>query len=172
MIDILFVNFRVHKMKVWIVHDSQLGNGEKLAKTLGKTFEKDMEVNIGHVKKIDPAKVVADSPDIVVVGAAVRAFMTSFASKKWIRQLHKELQKANKAIKFGVTFLTHVMKEEWIQGRGKRLNKLLRKSPTIVNTYSECLYGKVVAPEGPFEDNVLGDVEKHAAEIHKLSKKK
>jgi len=172
MFDILFVNFWVYKMKVWIVHDSQLGNGEKLAKTLGKTFEKDMEVNIGHVKKIDPAKVVADSPDIVVVGAAVRAFTTSIVSRNWIRRLHKELRKANKTVEIGATFLTHVMKESWIHGRGKRLNKLLGKSPTIVNTYSECLYGKVVAPEGPFEDNVLGDVEKHAAEIHKLSKKK
>jgi len=171
MIDSLFVNFWVYKMKVWIVHDSQLGNGEKLAKTLGKTFEKDMEVNIGHVKKIAPAKVVADSPDLIIVGAAVRAFMTSQASKKWIRQLHKELQKANKTIKIGATFLTHVMKKDWINGRGVRLNNLLAKSPTVINIYSEYLSGKVVATEGPFEDYVLGEVEKHAAEIHKLLKK-
>ena len=159
-------------MKVWIVHDSQLGNGEILAKTLGKTFEKDMEVNIGHVKKIDPAKVVADSPDIIVVGAAVRAFLTSFASKKWIRQLHKELQKADKSIKCGATFLTHVMKKEMVNGRGNRLNKLLAKSPNVETVYSEYLSGKVVTTEGPFEDYVLGQVEKHAAEIHKLLKKK
>lgn len=159
-------------MKVWIVHDSQLGNGEILAKTLGKTFEKDMEVNIGHVKKIDPAKVVADSPEIVIVGAAVRAFMISFASKKWIRQLHKELQKADKTIKYGVTFLTHVMKKGMVNGRGNRLNKLLAKSPNVVTVHSEYLSGKVVTTEGPFEDYVLGEVEKHATEIQKLLKKK
>lgn len=159
-------------MKVWIVHDSNLGNGEILAKTLGKTFEKDMEVSIGHVKKIDPAKVVADSPDIVVVGAAVRAFMTSFSSKKWIRKLHKELQKANKSVKIGATFLTHAMPKKMVEGRGKRLNNLLAKSPNVATVYSEFLDGRVVATEGPFEDHVIGEVEKHAAEILKLSKKK
>ncbi len=159
-------------MKVWIVHDSNLGNGEILAKTLGKTFEKDMEVNIGHVKKIDPAKVVADSPDIVVVGAAVRAFMTSFTSKKWIRRLHKELKKANKTVKIGATFLTHAMPEKMVAGRGNRLNNLLAKSPNVTSVYSEFLDGRVVAAEGPFEDYVLDNIEKHAAEILKLSKKK
>ena len=159
-------------MKVWIVHDSQMGNGENLAKTMGKTFEKDMEVNIGHVKKIDPVKVVADSPDIIIVGAAVRAFMTSFTSRKWIRKLHKELQKANKTVKIGATFLTHVMKKEMVNGRGNRLNKLLAKSPYVVAVYPEYLSGKVVAPEGPFEEYVLGNAEKLAAEVLKLSKKK
>ena len=167
-----FVNYWVYKMKVWIVHDSNLGNGEILAKTLGKTFEKDMEVNIGHVKKIDPAKVVADSPDIVVVGAAVRAFMTSFTSKRWIRKLHKELKKANKTVKIGATFLTHVMPNKMVAGRGNRLNKFFAKSPNVTTVYSEFLDGKVVAPEGPFEDYVLGDVEKHAVEILKLLKEK
>ncbi|NHJ31922.1 MAG: hypothetical protein FK732_03580 [Asgard group archaeon] len=159
-------------MKIWIVHDSQMGNGIKLAETMGKTFEKDMEVNIGHVKETDPAKVVADSPDIVVVGAAVRAFTTSIVSRNWIRKLNRELKKSNKTVKIGATFLTHVMPESWIHGRGKRLNKLLARSSTIGKVYPECLYGRVEKPEGPFEEGVLGKAEKQAAEILKLSKKK
>jgi menaquinone-dependent protoporphyrinogen IX oxidase len=159
-------------MKVWIVHDSRTGNGEMLAKTMGKTFEKDMEVNIAHVKETDPAKVVADSPDIVVVGAAVRAFTTSLISRNWIRKMHKELKNTNKTVKIGATFLTHAMPESWIFGRGKRLNKLLARSSNVTQVYSECIYGRVAGTEGPFEDDVLGKVEKHAAEILKLSKKK
>ena len=98
------------------------------------------------LEEIDPAKVVADSPDIVVVGAAVRAFMTSFTSKKWIRRLHKELKKANKTVKVGATFLTHVMPEKMVAGRGNRLNKFFAKSPNVTTVYSEYLDGKVVAP--------------------------
>ena len=159
-------------MKIWIVHDSQLGNGVKLANTMGKTFEKDMEVNIGHVKEIDPAKVVADSPDIVIVGAAVRAFTTSMVSRNWIRKINKELKKANKTVKLGGTFLTHAMPQSWINGRGKRLNRLLAKSSNVENTYPECFYGRVVKPEGPFEEGVLEKAEKQALEIQKMLKKK
>ena len=171
MLDSYFVYLWVHKMKVWIVHDSQLGNGEKLAKTMGKVFEKELEVNIGLVKDIDPAKVVADSPDILIVGAAVRAFTTSVNSRNWIRKLNRNLKKANKTVKLGGTFLTHVMPESWISGRGKRLNRIMARASNVGTAYSECFYGRVVKPEGPFEEGVLEKAEKHAAEMLKVLKK-
>lgn len=158
-------------MKAWIVHDSQFGNGENLAKTLGKTFEKEMEVNIGHIKNTPAVKVVTDSPDIVVVGAAVRAFVTCGASKKWINQLHTELKKADTTIDYGVTFLTHAMPKKMINGKGKRLNKRLAKSPNISKVYPEFLSGQVIGQEGPFKEYVLPDIERHAAKIVKWMKK-
>ncbi|MGC9781356.1 MAG: hypothetical protein HZR80_19095 [Candidatus Heimdallarchaeota archaeon] len=157
-------------MKVWIVHDSQFGNGEKLAKTLGKILEKDMDVEISHNKNITPAKVVADSPDVIIVGSAVRAFMSSGASKKWIKKLHKELMKANKSIKCGATFLTHAMPFNMIEGKGHRLNKLLANNPAIDKVYSQFLSGQVIGQEGPFKDEVIPEIEKQAAEILKWIK--
>ena len=158
-------------MKAWIVHDSAYGNGEKLAQTMAKILEKDMKVEISHIKNITPEKVVADSPDMIVVGAAVRKFVTGGASKKWIRNLHKELEKANKEIKFGATFLTHAMPINWISGKGKRLDNLLAKSPKVGKVYPEFITGRVAGMEGPFGENVLEEVEQHATEILKWIKK-
>ncbi len=152
-------------MKIWIVHDSHFGNGEKLAKTLGSALEKKGEVNIDNIKNISPEKVVADSPDAIIVGTAARMFMISGASKKWLRKLKNELKKENKTIKYGATFLTHVLDKKIAKTWGKRFHKKLN-GLAITSIYSEWISGQVKDAEGPFIDGEQEKFEKIGKDLN------
>lgn len=143
-------------MKIWIVHDSHFGNGEQLAKTLGSALEKNREVNIDHIKNVSPEKVVSDAPVAIIIGTAARKFMISGASKKWLRKLKTTLKKEDKTIKYGATFLTHVLDKKIAKIWGERFHKKLRNLP-IDSVYPEWISGRVQTTEGPF---MIGEQEK------------
>ena len=146
-------------MKIWIVHDSHFGNGEKLAKTLGSALEKKGEVNIDHIKNVSPEKVVSDAPDAIIIGTAARKFMISGASKKWLRKLKNNLNNENKTIKYGATFLTHALDKKIAKIWGKRFHKKLT-ALAITSIYSEWISGRVEGAEGPFIDGEQEKFEK------------
>jgi len=139
-------------MKIWIVHDSKSGNGKSLAETLGEVFRQKADVGIEHIKKVTPQKVANDRPDLIVVGTAIRAFSSSFASKIWIRGLKKQLRKANHVIPLGVVFVTHAMPKKMVEFWGKRFHKILDRGIAIAEVYPEWLSGRVIDTEGPLED--------------------
>ena len=87
-------------MKVCIVHDSKFGNGKIIAETFAEAF-READVTIGHIKKKSPKVVIQDPPDLIIVGTAVRMFRISRGSKKWLKKLHKNLDKTGKKINFG-----------------------------------------------------------------------
>lgn len=119
-------------MKIWIVHNSTYGNGKRVAETLGKIFEKDMEVKVDHIKNISPEKVAQDLPDAIVVGTFVRTFLLNANSKKWLRKLKSSLKESNTSIKFGVSFMTHALGKDTAKFWGKRFNKSLMKGNQLL----------------------------------------
>ncbi len=158
-------------MKIWILHNSTYGNGKKVAETLGEVFAKKNEVKIEHIKNISPEEVVKDSPDAIVVGAFIRAFMLNGASKRWVRKLKASLKQTNKTIKYGVTFLTHVMPDNMANGYGKRFNNSLQKSKVITNVYPEWLSGRVANIEGPLVDGTIEALTNKGTELLEWMKK-
>ena len=145
----LFANEGVlPNMKIWILHDSQLGNGKLIAETMQKALESSAEVHVGHVKQIDPKKVAEDQPDVVIVGAALRAFFSSPPSKRWIKKLKKELQSVNHKIPFGAVFLTHAMPKKVAKIWGKRYLKVILGTE-FSKVHPEWLSGRCRGQEGP-----------------------
>ena len=60
-------------LNVYIVHDSQKGNGKELAGKLAAELETHgAQVVVGHRSEITPDQVAENPPDLLVVGAAVR----------------------------------------------------------------------------------------------------
>ena len=68
-------------MKILIVHNSNYGNGEKLAQTLGEALKKGNDVTVEHIKNLSPEDVAKDVPDAIIVGSYIKAFMISMKSK-------------------------------------------------------------------------------------------
>ncbi|HUU78600.1 MAG TPA: flavodoxin domain-containing protein [candidate division Zixibacteria bacterium] len=158
-------------MKIWIVHNSTYGNGKKVAETLGKIFEKDMDVKVDHIKNISPEKVAQDLPDAIIVGTFVRTFMLNANSKKWLRKLKSSLKESNTSIKFGVSFMTHALGKDTAKFWGKRFNKSLMKGNTITNVYPEWLSAQVAAAEGPLKDGVIEEISNKGKELLDWMKK-
>jgi hypothetical protein len=119
-------------------------------------------VTVGHVTETDPARVVAEEPDILVVGAAVRAFMTSNTPKRWIRGLGRSLGTAKKTIDHAAVFVTHGLSTEKADGWGQRFQKRLERVSRVRNVYPEWLSGRVVEQLGPLEEGAEERFRNHA----------
>ena len=158
-------------MKILIVHNSNYGNGEKLAQTLGEALKKGNDITVEHIKNLSPEDVAKDVPDAIIVGSYIKAFMISMKSKTWLSSVRSSLKKANKTIKYGAAFLTHALPPDKAMSWRNRLVKKLQKGNVISNVYPECLSGQVGDVKGPFKDGVLDDITAKAAEIVEWMKK-
>ena len=153
-------------MNVYIIHDSQKGNGKKMAEKLASEFEsRGAQVVVGHRTELTPEHVASNPPDLLIVGAAVRAFVTSPPTKKWITRLVAELRNNNAKISHAAVFLTHVMPDAMVEGRVERLQRSLSHAAGIGQVYSEWLSGQVKNIPGPFVDGALEQAVTFAAHL-------
>jgi len=160
-------------MNVYIVHDSQKGNGKQLAEKLASEFEsRGAQVVLGHRTELTPEQVASNTPDLFIVGAAVRAFVTSPPIKKWISRLAAELKRHNAKVSRAAVFLTHVMPDEMVEGRVERLQRSLSRAEGVGEVYSEWLSGQVKNIPGPFVDGVLEKAATFAANLFEWAQSK
>jgi menaquinone-dependent protoporphyrinogen IX oxidase len=141
-------------MLLWILYDTNFGNGKKVAEFLQKGFPNGWKINIGDVKKVDPKTVVNDSPDALILGGAIRMFQSAPLSKRWLQSLDKELAQEKKKIQFGAMFLTHGLSTNKIQGFTKRYLAKLKKSQNFIHNYPRVFTGRVQGTEGPLVEDV------------------
>ena len=139
-------------VKIWILHDTQFGNGKKLAEIMRDVFATTHDVSVGDIKKISSKEVAADSPDVIILGAAIRAFMGGPKSKKWMKSLNSELEKNNQTISYGGAFLTHALPTKSIQGYHARLLKKVRNVKNIKKVFEPCFTAQYSGQEGPYKD--------------------
>jgi len=152
-------------MKILIVHNSNYGNGEKFAQTLGEALKKGNDVTVEHIKNLSPKKVAKDSFDAIIVGSYLRAFMISMTSKIWLGSLRSSLKKGNKTIKYGVAFLTHAMPPDGAKPWRKRMLKKLQRGNVITKVFPECLSGQVDEIKGPFVEGTIESITAKGSEI-------
>jgi menaquinone-dependent protoporphyrinogen IX oxidase len=153
-------------MNIYIIHDSQKGNGKKMAAILASEFEsRGAKVAVGHRTEIPPEQVAENPPDLLIVGAAVRKFVTSPPVKQWISRLAKKLEARNAKISHAAVFLTHAMPDEMVAGRVGRLQRSLSRPGSIGEVYSKWLSGRVTSVAGPFTDGTLENAASFAADL-------
>ena len=150
-------------MNICIVHDSKQGNGKKVAEAMKGIFEASgAEVAMGHVTELSAEAVADVEPELVVVGAAVRMFQVSKASKRWLHQLDRALKGQSRTIAHGAVFLSHAMNATACRGWGGRLVRRMERTGSITHVYPQWFSAHVLAPEGPLEDGTLAAFEEHA----------
>jgi hypothetical protein len=127
-----------------------------MAEKLASEFEScGAQVVVGHHTELTPGQVASDNPDLLIVGAAVRAFVTSPPVKQWISRLGAELKRHNAKISHVAVFLTHAMPDAMVEGRVQRLKRSLSRVEGIGEVYSDWLSGQVKSIPGPFVDGAL-----------------
>lgn len=152
-------------MKILIVHNSNFGNGEKLAQALGEALKEGNDVTVEHIKNLSPKIVAENSFDAIIVGSYLRAFQISMKSKIWLSSVRSSLRKANKTIKYGVTFLTHAMPPDGAKSWRKRMVKKLQRGNVITNVYPECISAQVGDIKGPFVDGTIEGITAKTKEL-------
>lgn len=150
-------------MKILIVHDSAYGNGERLAKILQKAFEEEgHHATVGHVKELSPESAAEEPPEMLILGAAIRKFRSSPASKKWLRRFAGSVSRKPE---FAALFITHGLPLSWADRWGRRLLKKLRRSGVAERYYGDWLSGRVTNPEGPLEEGTEVAFREHATAL-------
>ena len=153
-------------MNVYIVHDSQKGNGKEMAEKLASEFvSRGAQAVVGHRTEVTQEHIALNPPDLLIVGAAVRAFVTSPQIKQWITRLVAELRRHNAKISHAAVFLTHVMPDAMVEGRVERLKRSLSRNAVIGEVYSDWLSGQVKNIPGPFVDGALEKAAAFAANL-------
>ena len=153
-------------MKVLLVHDSKFGNGEKVAKSIVKAFD-GAEIKSDHNKKIKPKDAVEYSPDVLIIGNAVRMFRMSGPAKRWVKKFNRILQKQNKVIPFGICFITHMRPIEKIESHLVKFHNYLMDLESIKHVYPEYILAQVEDIEGPLKSGVLTEIEEQSSILAK-----
>ncbi|MHA1902175.1 MAG: hypothetical protein ACTSW5_14845 [Promethearchaeota archaeon] len=135
--------------KIWIMHDTQYGNGKILAELIAKELPSDYEISIGDVKTTPAITVAQETPQLLILGGAIRKFQGPKRSNKWLKTLSQELAKTNATIPYGAGTITHMMPPDATKGYRKRFLKNVSKSPAITSWYGECLSAQVKGIKGP-----------------------
>ncbi len=147
------------------MHDTQHGNGKALAELMAKGFPSSYDVTVGDVKSTSPLTVAQDSPQLLILGGAIRMFQGAPQSKKWLKELSGELTKTNTTIPYGAAFLTHMLSASKVRGYAKRFLNKLTKSATIDQSYNDCLLARVKEMEGPFVEGELEKSQKFVEQV-------
>jgi menaquinone-dependent protoporphyrinogen IX oxidase len=142
-------------MVIFIVHDSQYGNGEKIANEIKKELESDIEVKVSHIRETEVDKIVSAQPTAIIIGTAVRMFHTSVPVKKWLKKLSKELKKNQYHIPFGAVFITHLLTPEKMNGFFNRFLNRVKKLENIKKIHDKFLSFRVKDIEGPLVEGAL-----------------
>jgi len=109
--------------KVWIIHSSDHGNSEKVAKQLAGGLDDSYDVSVEHIKNISPEKVAADEPYGLIAAVRIFAFRSDKKITRFLTELDNVIKKPVSKLAY---FSTHAMKWKnlFIKGMKKTLNKM------------------------------------------------
>lgn len=150
-------------MTICIVHDSEQGNGRMIAEKMGSVFESlGATVIVGHRSETTPERVVSESPDLLVIGAAIRKFMTGPASKRWMARLAVAARDNGGTIPRGAVFITHLMPEPMADRRAQRFIQSVTSYNAVREFHPGWFSGPVKKMLGPLVEGTLEAAEVHA----------
>ncbi len=141
-------------MTIAIVHDSERGNGERLVNQIrDRLAGAGHTVRVGHERTLRAAEVFRDSPDLIIVGSAVRKFSLSPVTKAWIGELGAELRSSNAHPRAAV-FVTHALTTEATNRKGERIRSRLVDVLGADRVAAGWISARVKGPDGPFHEGV------------------
>ncbi len=137
------------RMKIWILHDSIYGNGERLARILANRLSKKYCVMLGYICNIAPESMVAENPGMIIFGSAIRFGGHTVNMKRWFRRYITLMRQLNRKLPYTFLYFTHVKPTSRVRKHGLNALKTLKKSGIMENIFAECVPAQVYSIEGP-----------------------
>ena len=133
--------------KIWIIHNSEHGNSEKISHQLAEGLKDEYEVTVKSIRGLTPEEVAQDEPYGLIVALRVLAFRADNEMRDFLVKLDKLMQKPLSKIAY---FFTHALK--WKKLFAKGMDKTLKKIGCVEEICPEFLEVKMEKPEGPAID--------------------
>jgi flavodoxin len=130
--------------KIWIIHNSEYGNSEKISHQLAEGLKDEYEVTVKSIRGLTPEEVAKEEPYGLIVALRVLAFRADYEMRDLLDRFDKQIQKPISKIAY---FFTHRLK--WKKLFAKGMNKTLRKIGCVEEICPEFLEVKMEKAEGP-----------------------
>jgi len=106
-------------MRLWIIHKEGIGFAKMVAEIIQYNLEDCIDVSVGNAKKIDPAFLVEEKLDYLIIGDSVSEAIPSLEIQNWLLKYWKISKKTNLIIKavsgFYVTLADIKIEPFWVE---------------------------------------------------------
>jgi len=98
-------------LKLWIIHGNASGYAKIVAGMLQDYLENYFEVSVGTARKIDPALVIEEEPDALIIGDNVCSTLPSEEVRNWLVNFSRLLENKKFHIKSVSIYCINTFKE-------------------------------------------------------------
>ncbi len=142
--------------KIWIIHSSDYGNSEKIAKQLAEGLKDIYDVSVDHIKNITPEQVANDEPYGLIAAIRILQFSSDRKVRKFLKNLNESLKKPISKFAY---FSTHALKWKKFFIRG--IKKTVKKVGCFEEVCPEYLEVRLQGAEGPFREGEEAKVKEY-----------
>ena len=142
--------------KIWIIHNSEHGNSEKISKQLAEGLKDGYEVSVGSIRNTSPEVIAKDEPYGLIIAVRIIAFSSDKEMRKFVSNLDKVITKPISKVAY---FSTHALgwKKLFIKG----MKKTLEKVGCVEEVCPEYLEVKMQGAEGPAAEGSDGKIQEY-----------
>lgn len=122
-------------MKLWIIYKEGIGFSRIIAEMLQDHLEDYIDVSVGNAKKIDPAFLVEERLDYLIIGDIVSEVIPSLEIQDWLIKYWEIAKKSNLFIKaisgFYVMLAKNTAEPSWVEFLQGNVNTLKIYPPIL-----------------------------------------
>ncbi len=130
--------------KIWIIHNSEHGNSEKISKQLADGLKDEYDVSVGSIRNTNPEVIAKDEPYGLIIAVRILAFSSDKEMRNFVDKLDGVITKPLSKVAY---FATHALgwKKMFIKG----MKKTLEKVGCVEEICPEYLEVRLQGAEGP-----------------------
>ena len=122
-------------MKLWIIYKEGIGFSKLIAEMLQDRLDDYIDVSVGDAKKIDPAFLVEEKLDYLIIGDNISKAIPSLEIQNWLIKYGEISKKSNLSIKaissFYITSAKFLVETSWIEFLQENINAEIIYPPII-----------------------------------------
>jgi len=139
-------------MKLWIIYKEGIGFSKLIAGMLQDRLEDYIDVSVGNAKKIDPAFLVEEKLDYLIIGDNISKDIQSLEIQNWLLKYNEISKKGNLIIKaissYYITLADIEVKPSWIEFLQENVNAEIFFPPILC---LKCKLAELVLDDGSLE---------------------
>jgi len=158
-------------MKLWIIYKNGIGFSKILAEMLQDRLEEYIDVDVGNANKIDPAFLVEEKIDYLIIGDNISKAIPSLEIQNWLQKYSEISKKSNLIIKaissYYITLADILVEPSWLEFLQDNVNAEILYPPILC---LKCNSAELVLEDGAIE--LIKDYTKEFIEFLVNDKKK
>ena len=122
-------------MKLWIIYKEGIGFSKLIAGMLQDRLEDYIDVSVGNAKQIDPAFLVEEKIDYLIIGDNISKTIPSLEIQNWLLKYSEISKKSNLIIKaissYYITLADILVEPSWIEFLQEKVNAEIIYPPIL-----------------------------------------